>query len=179
MSERKVAIITGGSRGIGAAMVDKLGELNYNIVINYNSDHSKAKAQEVADAVSEKYGVETFLVQANVADFDSCQHLVDEAVQHFGDKIEALVNNAGVTNNSNWVDVDHHAYEKLIGVNLMSALHTPGLTVHGQPRRQGSPMQHRLHQFRGGADRGDQPSRLLCLQIRDHRFDPGLSPRIY
>lgn len=53
-------------------MVDKLGELNYNIVINYNSDHSKAKAQEVADAVSEKYGVETFLVQANVADFDSC-----------------------------------------------------------------------------------------------------------
>ncbi|WP_414146597.1 SDR family NAD(P)-dependent oxidoreductase [Limosilactobacillus fermentum] len=123
MSERKVAIITGGSRGIGAAMVDKLGELNYNIVINYNSDHSKAKAQEVADAVSEKYGVETFLVQANVADFDSCQHLVDEAVQHFGDKIEALVNNAGVTNNSNWVDVDHHAYEKLIGVNLMSALH--------------------------------------------------------
>ncbi len=129
-------------------MVDKLGELNYNIVINYNSDHSKAKAQEVADAVSEKYGVETFLVQANVADFDSCQHLVDEAVQHFGDKIDALVNNAVVTNNSNWVDVDHHAYEKLIGVNLMND--PPGLTVHGQPRRQGSPMQHRLHQFRGG-----------------------------
>lgn len=129
MSERKVAIITGGSRGIGAAMVDKLGELNYNIVINYNSDHSKAKAQEVANAVSEKYGVETFLVQANVADFDSCQHLVDEAVQHFGDKIDALVNNAGVTNNSNWVDVDHHAYEKLIGVNLMSALHMTHLVL--------------------------------------------------
>nr|WP_260250847.1 SDR family oxidoreductase [Limosilactobacillus fermentum] len=135
MSERKVTIITGGSRGIGAAMVDKLGELNYNIVINYNSDHSKAKAQEVADAVSERYGVETFLVQANVADFDSCQHLVDEAVQHFGDKIEALVNNARVTNNArvannpNWVDVDHHAYEKLIGVNLMSALHMTHLVL--------------------------------------------------
>ncbi|WP_274543072.1 SDR family NAD(P)-dependent oxidoreductase [Limosilactobacillus fermentum] len=177
MSERKVTIITGGSRGIGAAMVDKLGELNYNIVINYNSDHSKAKAQEVADAVSEKYGVETFLVQANVADFDSCQHLVDEAVQHFGDKIEALVNNAGVTNNSNWVDVDHHAYEKLIGVNLMSAhLVLPYMVNHADKDHQCNIVSTSSV---GGADRGDQPSRLLCLQIRDHRFDPGLSPRIY
>ncbi len=177
MSERKVAIITGGSRGIGAAMVDKLGELNYNIVINYNSDHSKA--QEVADAVSERYGVETFLVQANVADFDSCQHLVDEAVQHFGDKIEALVNNAGVTNNSNWVDVDHHAYEKLIGVNLMSALHMTHLVLPYMVNHADKDHQCNIVSTSSvGADRGDQPSRLLCLQVRDHRFDPGLSPRI-
>ena len=45
---RPTAIITGGSRGIGAAMADKLGELGYNVVLDYHLDSSKEKAEAVA-----------------------------------------------------------------------------------------------------------------------------------
>lgn len=100
---RPTAIITGSSRGIGAAMADKLGELGYNVVLDYHSDSSKEKAEAVAKSLEEKYGVETLVVQSDVSQYDDCVHLVQATVDKFGDQIDCLVNNAGITNNSNWV----------------------------------------------------------------------------
>lgn len=131
---RPTAIITGGSRGIGAAMADKLGELGYNVVLDYHSDSSKEKAEAVAKSLEEKYGVETLVVQSDVSQYDDCVHLVQATVEKFGDQIDCLVNNAGITNNSNWIDIKPEAYERVIAINLMSALHmTSGFTIHGQP----------------------------------------------
>ncbi len=125
----KTAIITGGSRGIGEGMSYKLGELGYNVVINYRSESSKALSDNIADKVHEKYGVDTLVVKADVGNYDDCESLVQAAVDRFGENIDVLINNAGITNNSNWIDVKREDYERLINTNLMSALHMTHLVL--------------------------------------------------
>ena len=95
----KTAIITGGSRGIGEAMTKKLGEMGYNVVINYRSDSSKALTEKLIQTLKEQYGVEGLAVQADVSKYEDCEKLVKAAVEKFGAKIDVLVNNAGITNN--------------------------------------------------------------------------------
>lgn len=125
----KTAIITGGSRGIGKAMALKLGELGYNVVINYVSDSSKAKAEEIAEQIKKDYGVEGLVVRADVSKYEDCEALVKAAADKFGENIDVLVNNAGITNNCNWIDIKHEQYEKVIATNLMSLLHMTHLVL--------------------------------------------------
>lgn len=119
----KTAIITGGSRGIGKALSLKLGEMGYNVVINYRSESSKKLSDELVNKISSKYGVETLVVKADVSKYEECENLVKETVKKFGENIDVLVNNAGITNNCNWVDIKKEAYEAVIATNLMSFLH--------------------------------------------------------
>lgn len=125
----KTAIITGGSRGIGKALSLKLGELGYNVVINYRSPSSKAKSEEVAKEIEEKYGVRTLIVKADVSKYEECENLVNETVKAFGDHIDCLVNNAGITNNCNWIYIKKEAYEQVIATNLMSFMHMSHLVL--------------------------------------------------
>ncbi|MCR5155674.1 MAG: SDR family oxidoreductase [Butyrivibrio sp.] len=125
----KTAIITGGSRGIGEAMALKLGELGYNVVINYRSESSKALSDDLAAKISGQYGVETLVVRADVSKYEDCEALVKAAVDKFGDKIDVLVNNAGITNNCNWIDITQKQYESVIGTNLLSAMHMTHLVL--------------------------------------------------
>ena len=81
----QTAIITGGSRGIGEAMAMKLGEMGYNVVINYRSDSSKALAEAVIAKLKENYGVEGVAVQADVSKYEDCEKLVEAAVSAFGE----------------------------------------------------------------------------------------------
>lgn len=125
----KTAIITGGSRGIGKAMSEKLGELGYNVVINYRSDSSKALSDKLAEELENKYKIKTLVVRADVSKYKDCEQLVKETVKKFGENIDVLVNNAGITNNCNWVDITHEAYESVIATNLISALHMTHLVI--------------------------------------------------
>ena len=125
----KTAIITGGLRGIDKALSLKLGELGYNVVINYRSPSSKAKSEEVAKEIEEKYGVKTLIVKADVSKYEECENLVNETVKAFGDHIDCLVNNAGITNNCNWIDIKKEAYEQVIATNLMSFMHMSHLVL--------------------------------------------------
>ena len=125
----KVAIITGGSRGLGASMSRKLGELGYDIALNYRSDSSRKFCDEIAEELKTSYGTETLIVKADVGSFGGCKALVDATVEHFGDKIDALVNNAGVTNNCNWIDIEPEAYENVININLLSGMHMTHLVL--------------------------------------------------
>ena len=125
----KVAIITGGSRGIGEAMALKLGECGYNVVINYRSDSSKDLSEKLADKIKNNYKVDTLVVKADVSKYEDCEKLVKAAVDKFGDKIDVLVNNAGITNNCNFVDIKKEQYENVINTNLLSFLHMPHLTL--------------------------------------------------
>ena len=106
----KNAIITGGSRGIGKAMALKLGELGYNVVINYRSESSKKLTEDLIEEIKSEYGVEAIAVQADVSKFEDCEKLVNTAVEEFGEEIDALVNNAGITNNSNFIDLQPEDY---------------------------------------------------------------------
>lgn len=125
----KTAIITGGSRGIGKALSLKLGEMGYNVVINYRSQSSKALSDEIAKELEEKYHVETLVVKADVSKYEECENLVKETIKKFGDKIDVLVNNAGITNNCNFIDITKEAYERVISTNLMSFLHMSHLVL--------------------------------------------------
>ena len=108
----KTAIITGGSRGIGKAMALKLGELGYDVVINYVSDSSKAKAEEIAEQIKKDYGVEGLVVRADVSKYEDCEALVKAAADKFGENIDVLVNNAGITNNCNWIDLSMNSMKR-------------------------------------------------------------------
>lgn len=119
----KVAIITGGSRGIGEAMTLKLGEMGFNVVINYRSESSKKLSDELSEKLAKNYGIESIVVKADVSKYADCQKLVKASVDKFGSKINVLVNNAGITNNSNFIDLTEEAYTNVINVNLMSFLH--------------------------------------------------------
>ena len=125
----KVAIITGGSRGIGEAMAFKLGEEGFNVVVNYRSDSSKELSEKLAEKIKSTYKVETLVVKADVSNYEDCEHLIKETVNKFGDKIDVLVNNAGITNNCNFVDIKKEQYENVINTNLMSFLHMTHLTL--------------------------------------------------
>ena len=125
----KTAIITGGSRGIGEAMSMKLGELGYNVVINYRSASSKALSDAIARKLEETFQVKALVVKADVSKADECKNLVEAAVAEFGDKIDVLVNNAGITNNCNFIDITQGAYENVINTNLVSFLHMTHLVL--------------------------------------------------
>lgn len=125
----KTAIITGGSRGIGEAMTLKLGEMGYNVVINYRSESSKKLSDDLADKLKAEYGVDALVVRADVSKYEDCEALVKAAVEKFGDKIDVLINNAGITNNCNFVDITEQAYTNVINTNLMSFLHMSHLTL--------------------------------------------------
>ena len=125
----KTAIITGGSRGIGEALSLKLGEMGYNVVINYRSESSKALSDKIAEKLQKEYGVEALVVKADVSKYADCEALVKAAVDHFGEEIDVLVNNAGITNNCNWIDITPEQYENVINTNLMSFLHMTHLVL--------------------------------------------------
>lgn len=119
----KLAIITGGSRGIGEAMTMKLGEMGYNVVVNYRSNSSKALTDAIIEKLEKTYGVEGLAVQADVSKYEDCEKLVKAAVERFGEKIDVLINNAGITNNCAFDKLPLEDYMNVISTNLLSAFH--------------------------------------------------------
>src|SRR6516164_5974889 len=88
----KVAVVTGASKGIGAAIARRFGVEGANVVVNYATD--KVGAEEVVRDI-ESAGAKAVAVKANVADAKDVDRLFTEAKKAFG-KIDILVNNAGV-----------------------------------------------------------------------------------
>ena len=89
----KVAIVTGSSRGVGAATARMLAEKGYNVVINYSK--SAKEADEVAESCR-ALGAETLLCRADVAADKDCRRMAAETIEKWG-RIDALVNNAGTS----------------------------------------------------------------------------------
>jgi 3-oxoacyl-[acyl-carrier protein] reductase len=90
---RKVAIVTGSSRGVGAATVRLLSEKGYNVVVNYSKSEKDARDVQAA---CEALGAETLLCKANVAEDADCRRMAAETIAKWR-RIDVLVNNAGTT----------------------------------------------------------------------------------
>lgn len=90
---QRVAIITGSSRGVGAATARLLAEKHYHVVINYTKSEKEAR---IVQAACEALGAETLLCHANVAEDEDCRRMARETIAKWG-RIDALVNNAGTT----------------------------------------------------------------------------------
>lgn len=116
MSARRVAIVTGGSRGIGRGIAEALAGAGYDVVVNYASNATAA--QEVCDKVKE-LGGRGLAVRADIAVTGDRQRLVDETLAEFG-RIDLLVNNAGVAPNvrADILEAGEESFDRLIGINL-------------------------------------------------------------
>jgi 3-oxoacyl-[acyl-carrier protein] reductase len=110
----KVAVVTGGSRGIGRAAVDGFAALGSNVVVNYVADERAA-----ADAVSksEAAGVGALAVQADVARTDDAQRLIVAAIERFG-RVDFLVCNAGIWEGGPIEDMSEEVWDRTIDLNL-------------------------------------------------------------
>ncbi|MEK6222640.1 MAG: 3-ketoacyl-ACP reductase [Chloroflexota bacterium] len=116
MNENKVAIVTGGSRGIGRGIALSLAEAGWQIAINYHSNDTAAK--EAKEEV-EKLGGKGLIVQADIGDIDSFTQITDATIKAFG-KIDLLVNNAGVAPRQrvDMLQVGAQSYDEVMGINL-------------------------------------------------------------
>ena len=115
--EGKVAIVTGGSRGIGRAIAEDLAKHGAKVVVNYNSN---ADAANEAVAAIEALGSEAIAVQADVSDFDQAQALAKAATEKFG-QVDILVNNAGTTKDTLLMTMKEAQWDDVININLKSA----------------------------------------------------------
>ncbi|HZJ77183.1 MAG TPA: SDR family NAD(P)-dependent oxidoreductase [Clostridia bacterium] len=125
----KNAIVTGGSRGLGRGMVIKLAEMGYNVIVNFVSNGSKAITVDLINEIESEYGVKGIAVQGDVSDYKSCKKIVDTCVEKFGERIDVLVNNAGIDNNLSFLTIKPEQYTNLINVNLLSFLHCSHLVL--------------------------------------------------
>lgn len=114
MEEKKVAIITGGSRGIGKEIAKKFAKENYNLVINYVSE--KTNTEELKKEF-EELGAEVLFIKTNVTSYEECEKMAKDAINKFG-KIDVLVNNAGVTKDSLLLRMKEENFDTVINVNL-------------------------------------------------------------
>ena len=123
--DSKVALVTGGSRGIGKAIVLLLAKEGAKIGLNYNRSADEANA--VADQVK-ALGSEAFVVQADVGDATSARNLVKQVLDHFG-TIDILVNNAGITRDMFFKKLTDEAWHEVIRTNLDSVYYVTSAAV--------------------------------------------------
>jgi acetoacetyl-CoA reductase len=121
----KVAIVTGGSRGIGAAISMELARQGVKVVLNFVSREEIAEKM-VADI--NEIGGEAYAVRADVSSTEDAAHLVQEAIDHFG-RVDILVNNAGITRDSTFKKLSSEDWRKVIDVNLNSVYNTTSVAL--------------------------------------------------
>ncbi|MBE6050654.1 MAG: 3-oxoacyl-[acyl-carrier-protein] reductase [Clostridium sp.] len=114
MSERKSAIVTGGSRGIGKAIALKLASNGINIVLNYRS--SEEEASKVEEEIKE-FGVDVIKVKADIRKLDEVQELINKAKEKFG-SIDIMINNAGITKDSLILRMKEEDFDSVVDVNM-------------------------------------------------------------
>jgi len=111
----KVALVTGGSRGLGREMIRAFAERGAHVIV---ASRKVDDCQTLADEVRNAFGVEAMAVACNVSVWDECNELVEAAYRRFG-KVDILVNNAGLSPlYPSLDDVSAELFDKVIGVNL-------------------------------------------------------------
>jgi 3-oxoacyl-[acyl-carrier protein] reductase len=116
----QVAIVTGASRGIGAAVARRLANDGFAVVINYASSSKEADAL-VAELAAQ--GTKAIAIKADVANADEVRAMFDATEQQLG-KIDVLVNNAGVLKTVPLADTSDALYDQTFGINVRGTFNT-------------------------------------------------------
>ena len=114
--ESKVAIVTGGSRGIGKAICQSFAENGCDVAFTYNN--SKESAENLANELN-NMGVKAIAYKSDASSFDDSSKLVDDVISDFG-KIDVLVNNAGIKKDNLLMRMDKKDFDAVINTNLSS-----------------------------------------------------------
>jgi 3-oxoacyl-[acyl-carrier protein] reductase len=112
----KKALITGAGKGIGKALALALAQEGVSVAL---LARTTADLEKVAEEVT-AFGVEAFVVQANVANLESVNSATEKVLNSFG-TIDILINNAGIGRFGNFMDLEVASWEEIIQVNLMGA----------------------------------------------------------
>lgn len=110
----KTAIITGASKGIGAAIASRLNELGYSLFLNYRSN--TASMEELINSFVNKE-TENVIVQCDISSYEDAKKLVDTAYERFG-SIDVLINNAGITKDNLLPLMSEEEFDTVIETNL-------------------------------------------------------------
>ena len=115
---RRVALVTGGARGIGAAIVRELAANNYDVVINYLT--SEKEAEILASSLTSKYGINALVYQCDVADENEVDMMISFIEKHLG-SVDILVNNAAIDLSNMWHEKDAEDFRRTLDVNVVGA----------------------------------------------------------
>ncbi len=111
----KVALITGGTRGIGREIAITLAKEKYNIALNYRNENEDVV--ETKNKIEEQQ-VKCFCVKGDISSFEDAQNMIKEIIEEFG-KIDVLINNAGITKDGLLVRMTQQDFENVIDINLI------------------------------------------------------------
>ncbi len=112
----KVALVTGGSRGIGAAIVKRFAEQGANVAFTYRSSAEQANALA---AELEQLGITAKAYQSDAADYEAAEQLAKEVLEAFG-HVDILVNNAGITKDTLMLRMTEAHWDDVMQTNLKS-----------------------------------------------------------
>lgn len=113
----KVALVTGGATGIGAATVKALAEEKVTVALQYSSSQNEAK--QIADQLNDK-GFKVEIFQADLSQTGEAENLVAQVRQKLGD-IDILINNAGVMSDASIIQMSDSLWDEAININLTAA----------------------------------------------------------
>ncbi|KAI9711085.1 MAG: hypothetical protein M1812_007279 [Candelaria pacifica] len=126
--EGKLAIITGGSRGIGAAIARNLANKGASLVLNYTSSSSSTKTSDLAKELQEQHGIQAITVQADMGDPTGPGYIINTAKNHFAHpktnkfRIDIIINNAGIDMNVLIKDIEPENFHKCYNINVLGPL---------------------------------------------------------
>ena len=113
MSERRVALITGATRGIGKEIALELAKNGFDIAVNYRGTQDENLKKEI-----ESNNVRCEFVEADVSNFEQCENMIKETIEKYG-RIDVLVNNAGITKDGLIMRMKKEDFEAVIDINLV------------------------------------------------------------
>jgi 3-oxoacyl-[acyl-carrier protein] reductase len=119
-SKRKVALITGGGTGVGAATALLLARQGYDLLVNYSRSADEA---EVSAAACRDAGADVLVMQGDVSKDADCRALAQAAVDRWG-RLDVLVNNAGISvfgKAAEWDALDAETFQRILGVNALGS----------------------------------------------------------
>ncbi|WP_409346831.1 SDR family NAD(P)-dependent oxidoreductase [Paenibacillus sp. MBLB4367] len=129
----RVALVTGGSRGIGEAVVIRLAEEGAHVAINFTSDSSRAKAEAVKQKV-EALGSKAIVVQADVGQKSQVQAMFSQVEKELG-PVDILVNNAGIAPFESFMHVKEETWDRTYNTNVKSIFLCSQLAAEGMIER--------------------------------------------
>ncbi|TDJ31866.1 MAG: acetoacetyl-CoA reductase [Gammaproteobacteria bacterium] len=127
---QKVALVTGGTGGIGTAICKELADMDYKVASNYrNEEKAQAWKKKRADE-----GYEFILVEGDVCDYEACGRMVAEIEEQAG-PVDVLINNAGITRDTTFHKMDPSQWTDVINTDLSSVYNVTRHVIEGMRER--------------------------------------------